>query len=68
VGVLLKQDREIVVTEGVVKAAAGNKWSGPKVMELLLRYKKISVTGDAARVILKLFGKEWIKLLPNRSE
>jgi hypothetical protein len=51
-GLLLDfKPEEVKVTGEVIKAAAGNKWSGPEVMSLLLDYRpeQVKVTEEVVK-------------------
>jgi len=61
--ILIKQDKEIVISTEVVLAVAGNKESGLELMEMLLEGRKTTVADDAVPVIPSLFGKQITKLL-----
>lgn len=61
--ILIKQDKEIVISAEIVQVAAGNKESGFELMEMLLQGRKTTVADEAVPVIASLFGKQITKLL-----
>ena len=56
---------DVVITEEVVKAAAGNEESGEEVMQLLLQYSSadVVITEEAVEIIALLFSQEVMLIL-----
>jgi hypothetical protein len=61
--ILIKQDKEIVISTEIVLAVGENKESGFELMEMLLEGRKTTVVDEAVPVIASLFGKQITKLL-----